>query len=220
MTPTIAYLSQGRLLVKLPGQRPREVQSAFAKETAERQARSRSIDGWKGRSGVWGQMGMAPPEWSQWEEAGMEGQRRIAFRSVCRGPASADLMYVLDLQSVSGVFRYDLAQSSERRLMHRNDFVAGDLVCHREKGTLAQMINSDRMFDADASAAYAESWALTFYLVETLPREYMRYLAVTAARPGFEDYPAAQRLADFTSIFGSNLDLVETKFLRYMSELK
>jgi len=90
----------------------------------------------------------------------------------------------------------------------------------RKKGTLAQLVSFDRLFDADAGAAYAESWALTFYLVETLPRDYARYLALTAARPGFEDYPAAQRLADFTSIFGSNLELVETKFLRYMSELK
>jgi hypothetical protein len=152
VTPTFAYLSQGRLLVKLPGQRARAVESAFAKETADRQARSRSIDGWKGRSAVWGQMGMAPPEWSQWEEAGMEGQRRIAFRSVCRGPQPTDLMYVLDLQSVSGVFKYDLAQTSERRLMHRNDFVAGDLVCHREKGTLAVSLAQ-----ADGSAHLAFS---------------------------------------------------------------
>jgi hypothetical protein len=90
----------------------------------------------------------------------------------------------------------------------------------REKGTLAQLVSSDRLFDTNSGAAYAESWALTFYLVETLPREYARYLALTAARPGFEDYPSAQRLADFTSVFGGNLELVETKFLRYMAELK
>jgi hypothetical protein len=90
----------------------------------------------------------------------------------------------------------------------------------RQKGTLAQLVGSDRLFDTDANAAYSESWALTFYLVETLPREYSRYLALTAAQPGFEDYPAAKRLADFTSVFGSNLELVETKFLRYMAELK
>ena len=90
----------------------------------------------------------------------------------------------------------------------------------RQKGTLAQLVSSDRMFDTDGGAAYSESWALTFYLVETLPREYTRYLALTAARPGFEDYPAAERLADFTKIFGGNLELVDTNFLRFMSELK
>jgi hypothetical protein len=153
MQPTIAYLSQGRLFVREPDKPPREIESAFAKETEERQSRSRSIDGWKGRSAVWGQMGMAPPEFSQWEQAGAEGLRRIKFRSLCRGPKPTDLMYVLDLETVSGVFRYDLAQGYERRLMHRNDFVARDLVCHPEAGTLAVSLAHP---DGSASLAFSD----------------------------------------------------------------
>jgi len=153
MPPTVAYLSQGRLLVKEPDQPAREIESPFAKETEQRQSKSRSIDGWKGRSGVWGQMGMAPPEWSQWEQAGAEGARRVAIRSVCRGPEPGDLMYVLDLESVSGVFKYDLRQSLERRLMHRNDFIARDLVCHREKGTLAVSLAKG---DGSANLAFSD----------------------------------------------------------------
>jgi len=153
MPSTVAYLSQGRLLVKEPDKPAREVESPFAKETEQRQAKTRSIDGWKGRSGVWGQMGMAPPEWSQWEQSGAEGARRVAVRSVCRGPQSGDLMYVLDLESVSGVFKYDLRQSLERRLMHRNDFIARDLVCHREKGTLAVSLAKG---DGSANLAFSD----------------------------------------------------------------
>jgi hypothetical protein len=153
MPPTVAYLSQGRLLVKELDKPAREIESPFAKETEQRQAKSRSIDGWKGRSGVWGQMGMAPPEWSQWEQAGAEGSRRVAIRSVCRGPQPGDLMYVLDLESVSGVFKYDLKQSLERRLMHRNDFIARDLVCHREKGTLAVSLARG---DGSANLAFSD----------------------------------------------------------------
>jgi hypothetical protein len=153
MSPTVAYLSQGRLLVKEPDKAAREIESPFAKETEQRQAKARSIDGWKGRSGVWGQMGMAPPEWSQWEQAGTEGARRVAVRSICRGPQSGDLMYVLDLESVSGVFKYDLRQSLERRLMHRNDFIARDLICHRDKGTLAVSLARS---DGSANLAFSE----------------------------------------------------------------
>jgi hypothetical protein len=153
MPLTIAYLSQGRLLVKEPDQPAREIESPFAKETEQRQAKARSIDGWKGRSGVWGQMGMSPPEWSQWEQAGMDGARRVAIRSVCRGPQASDLMYVLDLESVSGVFKYDLQQSLERRLMHRNDFIARDLVCHRDKGTLAVSLARG---DGSANLAFSD----------------------------------------------------------------
>jgi hypothetical protein len=153
MQPTIAYLSQGRLYLKEPDKPAREIESTFAKETEQRQAKSRSIDGWKGRSAVWGQMGMAPPEWSQWEQAGADGVRRVAVRSVCRGPQPMDLMYVLDLQDVSGVFRYDLAQRSERRLMHRNDFVARDLTCHRDQGTLAVSLARP---DGSANLAFSD----------------------------------------------------------------
>jgi len=153
MPVTIAYLSQGRLLVKEPDQAAREIESPFAKDAEQRQAKARSIDGWKGRSGVWGQMGMAPPEWSQWEQAGAEGARRVAIRSVCRGPQPGDLMYVLDLESVSGVFKYDLAQNSERRLMHRNDFIARDLVCHRGKATLAVSLACG---DGSANLAFSD----------------------------------------------------------------
>jgi hypothetical protein len=153
MTPTIAYLSQGRLLLKEPDKPAREIESQFAKETEQRQAKTRSIDGWKGRSGVWGQMGMAPPEWSQWEQAGAEGARRVAIRSICRGQQPGDLMYVLDVESVSGVFKYDMRQKLERRLMHRNDFLARDLVCHREKGTLAVSLARG---DGSANLAFSD----------------------------------------------------------------
>ena len=79
--------------------------------------------------------------------------RRVAIRSVCRGPQASDLMYVLDLESVSGVFKYDLRQSLERRLMHRNDFIARDLVCHRDKGTLAVSLARG---DGSANLAFSD----------------------------------------------------------------
>jgi hypothetical protein len=153
MQPTVAYLSQGRLFLRLPDQPACEIESQFARETEQRQTKTRSIDGWKSRSGVWGQMGMAPPEWSQWDQAGMEGQRRVAVRSVSRGPAPGELMYLLDLESVSGVFKYDLGQKLERRLMHRNDFIARDLACHRGRGTLAVSLAAG---DGAASLAFSE----------------------------------------------------------------
>lgn len=153
MQPTVAYLSQGRLFLCQPGEPAREIKSQFAREAEQRQAKTRSIDGWKSRSGVWGQMGMAPPQWSQWDEAGQDGQRRIWIRSVSRGPSPGDLMYLLDLESVSGVFRYDLAQKLERRLMHRNDFIARDLACHRQRGTLAVSLAAG---DGAASLAFSD----------------------------------------------------------------
>jgi hypothetical protein len=85
---------------------------------------------------------------------------------------------------------------------------------------LVDMISSDRQFDSNPISAYAQAWAFTFFLVEQMPREYARYLEKTASREAFTLYPSAQRLKDFTDVFGDNLALLDAHFLRFMSELK
>jgi hypothetical protein len=87
-------------------------------------------------------------------------------------------------------------------------------------GDMVELVTSDELFRSDPRAAYAEAWALSFYLCETRPRLYAEYLAKTADRAMFTPYPADERLADFEDIFGSDLRMLEVKFLRYMEELK
>lgn len=152
MEPTIAILANGRVHLKVPGQPLREVQSTFAKESAERQKRSQAIDGWKSRSGVWSSMGMAPPQMSQWEESDTNAPG-ISFRSLGRGAKPGQLMYILDLQSVRGLFQFDVAQDLERRLMHRNEFFAHDLACHPTQGTVATTLEQE---DGSAHLAFSD----------------------------------------------------------------
>lgn len=90
----------------------------------------------------------------------------------------------------------------------------------RPKGHLATLIGSDRAFSADPDGAYAEAWALTFFLAETEPRKYFAYLAKTASHSPFVEVRGPERLKDFTSVFGDQLDLLEAKMLRYIGELK
>ncbi len=90
----------------------------------------------------------------------------------------------------------------------------------RPKGSLLSLIGSDRLFQTNVAAAYAESWAFSFYLMETRPREYARILLKTADRPSFEDYSSSERVADFISIFGKDIELLETNFLQYMSRIR
>jgi hypothetical protein len=90
----------------------------------------------------------------------------------------------------------------------------------RKPDSLMQLIASDRAFDRDTAAAYSEAWMLTFYLVESLPREYAQYLARTANRPAFSDYPSASRLADFTAVFGSDFRMLDARFLRFVDSLR
>ena len=58
----IAYLSQGHLFLFSEGGEPIEVTSQFAREFEERQARQQQVNGWKDHSGIWGNMGFAPPQ--------------------------------------------------------------------------------------------------------------------------------------------------------------
>ena len=68
--------------------------------------------------------------------------------------------------------------------------------------------------------AYAEAWALTYFLAETEPRKYAAYLQRTAARPNFTTYSLTERLQDFTAIFGQNLPMLEARWLRFIADIK
>jgi hypothetical protein len=90
----------------------------------------------------------------------------------------------------------------------------------RQPGSLARLITTDDAFHSDGLGAYAEAWALSFYLCETRPREYMEYLEKTAARPIFGTYTDLERMADFQQAFGSDWKLLEANFLAWMANIK
>ncbi|MEX0642591.1 MAG: DUF1570 domain-containing protein [Pirellulales bacterium] len=115
--------------------------------------------------------------------------------------------------------QYDNTQAD--RINRGRHFGFKDLVSNRWKpGMVVNLISSDRMFQSDEADAYALAWAMSFYLCETQPRLYGQYLAKTAERPMFGGYAAAERVADFEDIFGSEWKMFEMKFLRYMAEVK
>jgi hypothetical protein len=115
--------------------------------------------------------------------------------------------------------RYDHTQAdrvNRGRLDGFRKYVAG----RRQPGSLARMLTTDDAFRSDPDGAYAEAWALTFYLCETQPKLYAAYLEKTARRAAFSEYPAAERMADFQAIFGSDLKMVDAKFVQFMHEVK
>jgi len=85
---------------------------------------------------------------------------------------------------------------------------------------LKNFIASDQSYKADMTFAYATSWALTFYLVETRPAKYCEYLSRTANRPAFEEYTSDERLKDYTTAFGGNFGIECSRFLRFVSDLE
>jgi hypothetical protein len=91
------------------------------------------------------------------------------------------------------------------------------LASHHRPEMLMAIVASDALFGTATAAAYAEAWAMSFFLVETEPRKYVQYLKRTAARPPFQPYTAAERTADFTAVFGADWRMLEARFLRFMA---
>jgi hypothetical protein len=103
--------------------------------------------------------------------------------------------------------RYDRFLAFARRRRNRNSLVS----------LLSQ---TDRFTDSHKAAdAYAEAWALTYFLNEKHPEEYVAYLKRLAKKPPLIwDEPAA-RLSDFKSAFGEKLPALDAEFVRYMKSL-
>ena len=102
------------------------------------------------------------------------------------------------------------------RLTHFRDFVKN----RRQPKSLGQFVESDVVFAANVLDGYAQAWALTYFLIETRPREYSRLIKLIAARPPGATYEEEQRGADFKAAFGSDLVLLEAKFLRFIEDAK
>jgi hypothetical protein len=88
---------------------------------------------------------------------------------------------------------------------------------HHRPELLERIVASDDLFRISPGAAYAEAWAFTFFLEETVPSKYVAYLKRTAARPPFQEYSTTERIADFTAIFGTDWRMLEAQFLRFMA---
>lgn len=91
----------------------------------------------------------------------------------------------------------------------------------RPAGSLITLISEDeKLYHSAPLDFYSESWAVTFYLSETRRPDYIRYLKKIAARdPMATRYDAAERIADFQSVFGKDLRWMETQFLRFIERL-
>jgi len=89
----------------------------------------------------------------------------------------------------------------------------------RRADWITQLVASDQTFQSNPLPAYAEAWTLTFYLCETRPQAYSDYLARLARREFFTTYAPAERMSDFTSAFGADLEILAAQLQRFVAEL-
>ena len=84
---------------------------------------------------------------------------------------------------------------------------------------LKTFISADRTFGSATLDAYAQAWALAFYLSERRSGDFARYLQVIQKHDPFADYTAEQRVADFQTAFGKDIDWLQVEWLRFMDAL-
>jgi hypothetical protein len=110
-----------------------------------------------------------------------------------------------------------IGQVNRLRLDRFGEFVRR----RRKRDSLTTLVSRpDRFVDAHKAAdAYAEAWALTWFLAEKHPDLYVKYLKqMSHKHPLIPDDPAT-RLAEFQSVFGSDLKALDREFLQSMKSL-
>lgn len=92
----------------------------------------------------------------------------------------------------------------------------------RKPDSLATLIGSDARFtDAETMPdAYAEAWALTFFLIRTKKEAYVKYLTALAAKPRLVWDKPEERLSEFRAAFGMDLEQLDADFLKHVRRLK
>lgn len=88
----------------------------------------------------------------------------------------------------------------------------------RPVNSLETLIRDDRRFTDSkrASDAYAEAWALTYFLIRQHPKEFISYLRMLSAKKPLMPDAAEQRLDEFRRAFGDLADL-NVEFLRFIT---
>lgn len=92
----------------------------------------------------------------------------------------------------------------------------------RPADSLRTLLQDDRRLqNTDTAAdAYAESWALVYYLLLQRPREFTAYLERIASKPPLMYADAEERIRDFRETVEDDLDKFDANFVRYISRLK
>lgn len=111
------------------------------------------------------------------------------------------------------------ASAASRINIDRFNWFKNYVKTRRPPKALKLFVSENQLFDVATLDAYSEAWALSFYLIETRPVDYAKYLKHLALLGPFKDYDSATRLNDFSHAFGSDLDEFETAYLRYMQRV-
>ena len=92
----------------------------------------------------------------------------------------------------------------------------------RPSDSLTTLISDDTRFAGKdtVAAAYAESWALTYFLLKSQGDKYAQYAKEMATLRPLGESDARQRIELFKKHFGDDMTKLDTQFINYMRRLR
>ena len=92
----------------------------------------------------------------------------------------------------------------------------------RPADSLAMLLSNDDRFrhPRTATEAYAEAWALNYFLIRKYSDEYFDYVRELAKKGPLRYDEPDERLTEFRKIFGDDLEKLDVEFLRYMRTVR
>ena len=92
----------------------------------------------------------------------------------------------------------------------------------RTNDSLVTLLSDDMRYRSagEATAAYAEGWALTYFLIKTKRKEYVKYLRMLSEGKYLAEKTKRQRIDDFEECFDMTLEQTNRAFLSYMRRLR
>ncbi len=101
-----------------------------------------------------------------------------------------------------------------------------EYLTRRPAKSLLSLISDDKRFRDPRQAldAYAEAWALNYYLIHQKPKQFSTYMELMASKRALVVPPAdqkvEQRVKEFEAAFGDDLDRVDADFVKYMQRIR
>jgi hypothetical protein len=98
----------------------------------------------------------------------------------------------------------------------------GQYLSSRPADSLASLLSSDERFqNTDSiSQAYAEAWALVYFLLRKHRTSFVKYLKMLSEKPQLVYDTPEERLGEFRAVFGDDLQGLDADFVRSMRSLR
>ena len=90
----------------------------------------------------------------------------------------------------------------------------------RKDNSLTQLVQNNDVFQSSVHDAYAEAWALSYFLMKTHREQYVNYLKLVQAKPRLVWDSKEQRIDDFVGAMGKSIEKLDAEFERYMRRLR